>query len=160
MTNYQYQYNIEYQYHFGITAFVIYAAIINIPEMNPPQRRTLVSLGAAACMCISLVIVTPKIGTYTEYWRDFEDMYNQMEEILDTVPEDASVACSSHLLAHIADRDEIYDVRYHEGEGDVDYVIYDARYGVDEEQYQAYLDMGYTVVGENEDLVVILKKGE
>ena len=160
LTQYQYQYDIGFQYHFGITAFMIYVTVINLPDMKAPQRKTMISIGAAACMCIYLVVVAPKYTSYTERWEKDKDTYTKMEEILDTIPDDASVACSSFLLAHIADRDEIYELKYHGDEGNVDYIIYDARYAIDKEQYQSFLNQGYTVKESHEGLIVILEKSK
>lgn len=160
LTQYQYQYNIGFQYHFGITAFMIYVTVINLPDMKAPQRKTLISIAAASCMCIYLVVVAPKVTTYTERWEKGKDSYMEMDRILDTIPEDASVACSSFLLAHIADRDEVYELKYHGNEGGVDYIIYDARYEIDKKQLQSFLDQGYKISEKHGDLILILQKSE
>ena len=160
LTQYQYQYNIGFQYHFGITAFMVYVTIINLPEMKAPQRKTLISIASACCLCIYLVVVAPKVTTYTKRWESGKDTYTKMDEILDTIPEDASVACSSFLLAHIADRAEVYELKYHGNEGDVDYIVYDARYEIDKDQLKSFLDQGYTVKEKHEGLIVILEKSK
>lgn len=158
LTNYQYQYNINFQYHFGIIAFFIYVTIMNLPDMKAPQRKTLISIGAAACCCLYIVSVLPNLKNYREKWDKNKETYQQMEEILDTIPDDASVACSSMLLAHIADRDEIYELKYHGNEGNVDLIIYDLRYKVDEEQYKSFIEQGYTVKEKHDGMILILHK--
>lgn len=160
LTNYQYQYDIGFQYHFGIIAFLVYVAIINLPEMHAPNRKVLVSLAAAACCCMYLVSVLPKYNTYSDRWEAGKDTYQKMDEILDTIPEDASVCCSSFLLAHVADRAEVYELKYHGDVGDTDYVIFDARYSIDKEQLNAYLDQGYVVKEEHKGMLLILEKGD
>lgn len=156
LTNYQYQYNVGFQYHFGITAFLMYAMILNIPELKAPTRRTLVTVASAATCCFYLITVAPKLSSYTEKWDANRELYTEMKAALDTVPDDASVACSTYLLAYLADRTEIYEVKYHKGECDVDYVIYDRRYSVDEEQLQGYLDHGYTEIDSGCEKIMIL----
>ena len=158
LTNYQYQYNINFQYHFGIIAFFIYVTVMNIPDMKTPQRRTLISIGTAACLCLYMVSVIPNLKKYDEKWKDNKETYQKMEEILDTIPDDASVACSSMLLAHIADRNEIYELNYHGNEGNVDLIIYDLRYKIDEEQYKSFIDQGYTVKEKHDGMILILHK--
>ncbi len=158
LTRYVYQYDIGYQYHFGIAAFMIYVTIINLPDMKAPQRKTLISIAASACMCIYLVLVVPKLDTYVDRWEKNKEDYVRMDAILDTIPDDASVACSTRLLARLADRDEIYELYYHGNEGDVDYIIYDLRYDVDEKQYEAFISQGYKVREKHDGLIVILEK--
>lgn len=160
LSHYQYLYDLGFQYHFAVTAFLFYAVIKNLPELSSPTRQNLLGLAAAACCCLYLVTVIPKLSTYTERWEKNQETYEQMEEILDTIPEDASVNCSSFLLAHMADRDEIYEVNYHENKPDVDFVVLDIRSNNQIKTQLAYLNEGYTVWAEYEDLILILKRGE
>ena len=160
LTNYVYQYNVGFQYHFGIAPFLIYVAIINMPELKAPARRNLISIGAAACACLYLITVVPKVNSYTKNYEDGKEKYVKMEEALDSIPKDASVVCSSFLLAHLADRDEVYELNYHANEGDVDFVVFDGRYSIDSDQYNAYLDQGYELWEDEDNFVVILKKAE
>jgi hypothetical protein len=81
-----------------------------------------------------------------------------MEEILQTIPEDASVSCSTFLLPHLANRDEVYEIFYHNGETDVDYVIFDARTPVEKKDINGYLRKGYVIIEEYENLLIILAK--
>ncbi len=159
LTYYQYQYNISFQYNFGVSAFLFYAMLINLPELKAPTRRNFLAFGAAACCCFYLVTVMPKWDQYTLKWETGKVTFNQIEDILDTIPEDASLNISTFLLAHVADRDEIYEINYHGDKPDVDYVVFDARY-MDtkaQEHLDAYLAHGYTVYQEYDKLVLILQ---
>lgn len=156
---YVYLYDAGFQYHFASVAFLFYATVKNLPELSAPTRRNLLSLAAAGCCCLYLVTVCPKYSTYTDRWESNKETYVKMEEILDTVPEDASVACSTFLLAHIADRDEIYELAYHKNKPDVDFVVLDSRYSSSNEYMLAYLEQGYTVYSHEPSLITILQKG-
>lgn len=160
LTYYKYQYDILYQYHFGISAFLIYAALLNLSEIRFSQKKYIVSLAAAVCCCFCIITIFPKTNYYIEKWESGAETYRKMEEILDSIPSDASVNASSSLLAHIADRDEIYAVNYHGDEGDVDYVVLDIRSEIDEDTVSAYTDQGYSVLETHHDLIMILKKAE
>ena len=161
LTMYPYQPRIGFQYHFGIAAFLIYAMLKNLPEIKAPEvRRTLLSIAAAACLCAYLVTVLPLIQPRIKNWEENHETFEEMETFLEeAVPEDASVAASTFLLPHIADRDEIYEVYYHKNKPDVEYVVLDARYTADYEKfYSAYTDLGYTVVDRLDNRIVILKQ--
>ena len=83
-----------------------------------------------------------------------------MEEILDELPADASLNVSTFLLAHVADRDEVYEVAYHGNKPDVDFVVLDIRYSGYEKFATAYLRQGYTVYAEHPGMLLILQRGE
>ncbi len=161
LTYYQYQYNLGFQYNFGVTAFLIYAMLLNLPDLKAPTRRNLVAIGAVACCCFYVSTVLPSWDSYIARWENGKDTYTQMEEILDTLPEDASLNVSSMLLAHVADRDVVYQIDYHGNKADIDYVVFDARSGyfndTAKKNRDAYLAQGYTVYEEHEGLILILK---
>lgn len=161
LTTYKYQYSINFQYHFGITAFIMYAMILNLPDIAPIPRRRLLALGAVASCCMYIFLVIPKYNQYTDQWAERKDYYQSIEAMLDTLPEDASVCVPSSYLAHCADRREVYDLSYHVMSGDkshlkeqdVDYAVIrntaDAKY---REVFEAH---GYTVWAEFEGHVIL-----
>ena len=159
LTYYKYQYDIGYQYHFGISAFLIYAAIVNLPDMKAPTRKTLLTIATASCLCLYVVSVMPTLSTYTKRYEKGKDTYAKLEEILETIPEDKSVVAPSMFVAHLANRDEIYALNYHGNEGDVDIVVLDARSKLDTDTMNAYLRQGYTILEHHEGLAVILERG-
>lgn len=161
LTYYIYQYDIGFQYQFAISAFLIYATVQNLPELELPTRRNLLSIGAASCLCIYLLMVVPKAEYYTKVWDEGKDTYIRMEEILDTLPEDASLNVGTFLLPHVADREYVYEIGYHGNKTDVDYVVFDLRYGMsgeDTRSMNSYLQNGYEIYEEHKGLILILKK--
>ena len=160
LTMYPYQPRIGFQYHFGVAAFLIYAMLKNLPEIESAEvRRTLLSIGATACLCSYIVVALPLITPRLQDWQKKQDKYVEMEAFLEeNVPEDASVAASTYLLPHLADRDEIFEVHYHKNKPDIEYVVLDARYASHEKFYQDYLAHGYTVVAEMEKCIIVLQQ--
>lgn len=169
LTMYQYQYDIGFQYHFAISAFLIYAMIQNIPELKTPTRRGLLAFGAAACCCIYIVAVAPKLTGYVQKWEAGKETYQYMDTILDEIPEDASLCVSSRLLAHVHDRDILYEVRYNSEtvkgravliHSDMDYVVLDQRDN-NTDYIKIYLANGYEkdpAFAEYEKTILVLRK--
>ena len=159
LTMYKYQSNIGFQYHFGIIAFLVYAMLKNLPEVEPNTRRTLLSVAAAACLCSYLITVVPMVVPRIETWKKNKERFTQMEVFLDeTIPDDASVSASTFLLPHIASRDEIYEVNYHENKPDIEYVVLDARYASHKPYYEEYIKLGYTVFAKLDKRIIVLKQ--
>ena len=158
ITAYPYQYEVTYQYHFGIAAFLIYAMLLNLSDMGSICRKNVLAVAAAACCCLYVTTVFPSIGSNIQKWKENREQYILMEEILQTIPEDASVSCSTFLVPHLANRNEVYEIFYHDGETDVDYVIFDATREIDKKELNAYLRKGYVIVEEYENLLIILVK--
>lgn len=161
LTTYKYQYSINFQYHFAITAFVMYAMILNLPDLQPIPRRRLLALGAAASCCMYIFLVIPKYNQYTSLWEQNKESYQYREEMLGTIPEDASLCVPSNYLAHCADRREVYDLSYHVMSGDnvhlkerdVDYAV--LRNGTDDKYRAVFEQYGYTVWAEFDGHVIL-----
>ena len=161
LTTYKYQYSINFQYHFGITAFVIYAMLLNLPDLQPIPRRRLLALGVAASCCMYIFMVLPKYNGYVESWKENKERYQSIEAMLDDLPEDASLCVPSSYLAHVADRHEVYEHSYHVLKGnadqikerDVDYVV--IRTDKDDVYRAAFEKKGYTVWAEYSGHVIL-----
>jgi hypothetical protein len=163
LTTYKYQYSINFQYHFGITAFLMYAMVLNLPDLQPVPRRRLLALGAAAACCMYVFLVIPKYNTYTDAWEKNHERYQAIEDMLDDLPEDASLCVPGSYLAHVADRREGYDHSYHVMSGDkshlkeddVDYAV--LRNGTDDKYRAVFEEHGYTVWAEYAGHVILQK---
>lgn len=160
LTYYPYQYDIGFQYHFGVSAFLIYAFVMNINEIKTPTKKTLISIGAVACCCIYVFSVLPSLNTYMSWYNSNHKIYANVEEKLDAIPEDASVAASTFLVSHLADRSEIYQTAYHGTEPDVDFVVLDARYESEVKKTTIYIFRGYNVVYTMENRLIILVRND
>lgn len=160
LTMYPYQPRIGFQYHFGIAAFLIYAMLKNLPEISSIDvRRTLLSVAAAACLCSYMITVLPLVLPRLETWNKNKDQFREMETFLEeTIPEDASVAASGNFVAHLADRSEIYEVHYHKNKPDIEYVVLDSRFPSYKPFYEAYIELGYTVVAQLDTRILVLKQ--
>ena len=113
LTYYTYQYSIRFQYNFGITAFLIYAMIINLPDLKPMSRRHLLSVGAVAACCMYIFYVLPMFGHYHKQYENDREKNQAILSMLDTIPEDASVSVPGIYVAHMSDRQEVYENNYH-----------------------------------------------
>jgi uncharacterized membrane protein len=163
LTMYPYQYQLDFQYHFGITAFLFYAAIKNLPELHLPTAKTLLRIGAAICCALYLAVAGAYLSSLGSTYAQNRETFAQMERFLDEhIPEDASVAASTFLIPYLSERDEIYEVYYHGQKTDIEYVVFDIRY--EESGYgkdlKYYVSNGYELIAELKDTILILQKTE
>ena len=121
-------------------------------------------LGLAVCLAlgVNLSTVSSKGDYVRRYARDREAV-GQVNEILDSIPKEASVQASTFYVPRISMRDVVYRI---EGDKllkfDTDYAVIDLRPGVEDEpqqQVQAYEEAGYELTEYMEDKIAVLKKG-
>lgn len=113
MSDYTYQHNVLFQYNFGSTAFLIYLTAVNLADLKPQLPRLAVLCTAVA---VSIGFFTglnvPKIQYYSTLYDKHEAYYTGIREVLDTIPEDASVTTHTFYGAYLSDREVLYDVGY------------------------------------------------
>ena len=159
-----YQCDLGFQYHFGITAFLIYASIINAAELRSEPKRYLFVI---ACVCSFILYIGLVFGSQTYLVKNqtmFKDTYDKMDEVLcEYIPDDASVACTTFIVPHLASREEIYETYYHKENGkaktDVDFVVFLMSGNYEQQstkESRDYLWAGYTQVYKDE-MIWILK---
>lgn len=113
MSDYQYQHDIFFQYTFGSTACLFYLVTVNLAEMKIQNLRVAV-LGLALCIsasCFGAQII-PEAIKYPQNCKTYEAYYDNIRDVLDTVPEDASVAATTYYTTYLSQRDTLYDIRY------------------------------------------------
>ena len=162
LTEYGYQYNIGFQYNFGVTAFLLYLWVQNIAETPKKQSRNPLLFSVAAACLLYITAVIPRLEGYVKNAIVNYDEPNRMIAALDTGPDDVSGTASTFLIAHLADRDVIYEDTYRK-EPDTEYVVLDNRKAY-REKAQAYqtvcIKAGYHVTLSTNEIIILQSKSE
>ena len=130
LTDYPYQLELIYQYHFGITAFLLLLTLMNWRDLTGQKRRYMMLVALAASFVFYSYLIIPEVGGRVRNYTADKENFEILEDTLDIIPEDASVNAGTFLLPHLAQRWEAYDVGYHPY-ADTDFVILDIRGGYD-----------------------------
>lgn len=158
LSNYPYQYDINFQYHFGVTAIFFYLSLRNLREFSPGIGKRILSLALACAVIFSVYQTSGRLTYATEYILNFED-YQTISEALETIPQEASVQASPFFTAKLSSRAEIYELPT---KNDTEYVAIDLRPGFYFDTYKdahkEFLENGYESVYWKDGLVDILKK--
>jgi len=158
MPNWPYQYSLDFQYVFGPLALLIYAAMLNYAELGATVRRSLATFACTACVLAASMRV-PTQSAYIKYLETDAKTIAVLDEAMSYIPEDATVSASPFLVAHLADRDVLYEIsNTYKIEEQTDYAVIDMRYAESDPYPAKYKILGYTVVFEVEDIVCIMKK--
>ena len=166
MSDYQYQHDIFFQYTYGATACLFYLALVNLTELKINKRYVLSGMVILAGLCFWLIII-PKTMTYPRYCQVYAETYAQRREILETIPDDVSVAATTYYTAPLSNRETLYDVKYaslpHVLE--CEYVVLNPKEATSYKKYGSvgnFIELleqnGYTLFAELEGQVEIYRK--
>lgn len=113
MSDYPYQHDIFYQYTFGSTAFLMYMTVINLADCKLNWKRTSALIVAAIISIEAFATaVIPKAIKYPVQTIEYYEYYQNIRNVLDTIPDDASVTATGFLTTRLSQRAILYDVRY------------------------------------------------
>ena len=113
MSDYQYQHDIFFQYTYGSTACLFYLVTVNLADIRE-QKLRFAALGLALCISASCfgAKILPKAVQYPKDCKTYAAYYDKIRDVLDTVPDGASVAATTYYTTYLSQRDTLYDVRY------------------------------------------------
>lgn len=158
MSDYPYQHSIRFQYVFGVIAFIFYLTVMNLAAIAPRTRRRLACFAAAGCVLMSVSQMSTYLNILETYITHREENL-AINDLLDTVPRDASVEASSCFVPYLSQRKEIYRMKSH---NKAEYVVIDLRpahLDKDTATYlQEFLEDGYVIITEEENLLMILRQ--
>lgn len=168
VSDYQYLHDIFFQYTFGSAACLFYLTAVNLADLRIDKYR-LFALVTAAASTAALFgsYVIPKAYSYTSRAYVYEAYYDGVREMLDKIPEDASVTATTFYTTYLSRRDALYDVRYSSYEHmlETDYIVLEKS---DENSFKKYggynalvfrLEQnGYKKFAEYGDSIFIYKK--
>ncbi len=133
MTEYQYQYDIGFQYTYASVAFLFYVTIINLSELDSKYAKRLLICG----VCSSLIFFS-SVNLYRidaiKIYKNEKHLVETINEALDTIPMDKSIKSSTFLIPALWNRDIVYQYDYSDKE--TDYVVFDLRW--DTEDYDNF----------------------
>jgi len=171
MSDYPYQHDIFFQYSFGSTTCLMYLTIVNLADLTPNWRNSLlIPATIISVVCFSVLIV-PKAMRYPKNYIKYHDHYKSIQAALDTIPDKAAVTATTFYTSCLSQREVIYDLGYTTRAHvlECEYVVISLS-----ADFKKYADVGennglekltdfltingYYIVNELEDVLVIYKK--
>lgn len=156
MTNYQYQYNIGFQYTYATVAFLFYLTVINVSELDNKWAKKLLICGVCASLIFFSSVNLHRTTAFDDYERD-KEVDQAIEKALATIPMDSSIKSTTFFIPSLWNRNEVYEYEYSNKE--TDYVVFDLRWS--DEDYDSFKQTNledYEECYYDEDVIVIFQK--
>jgi len=131
LSDYPHQFDILCQYNFGTLAFLIYLTVVVLSEWRLSRRRTMALLASVVASGALFYMIPLKKGVnYSLTYLYSRETYRQIDQILETIPEDSSVCSAPRFSPHIASRTTLYDLEYCSSEHllGCEYVVVDLKH--------------------------------
>ncbi len=157
-TSYVYLHAIGWQYNFGTIALMMYLLIMNLSDLNVKKAKTRIGVAVLCAGVMFMGAVCPKLGHYTEKYKENKTIYSQMNQGLDLIPDNASVAASGFLVPHLSNHLELYDQNHLETDVYTEYLAVDCRYSEEEKFDNILASNQYELIYSVEGAIKIYRK--
>jgi hypothetical protein len=158
MSDYTYFHDIKFQYTFGSGTLLFYMMIENVrAESDHNSFKTL-------CMCLiaAVLFFTSCLIGRADYVKQYHNetyrqIYDEMEEALALIPDDAEVTAGTYICSRLANRDIIYEDYYTDKV--TEYFVLDLRgtdYDYDISKF--YETMGCETIAYKEGIIAIFRR--
>lgn len=161
MSDYKYQHDINFQYTYGSAAFLFYLMIMNYSEMKPGFRSKVLAVAASSSVLMFMCNTYYRSDGFESYKNDVKSgSIEVIDNALELVPKDASVAVSTFFLPNMFDHREIYEFESTQYRDSVEYIVLDLRFSSDDFSVDDYLNNPNfeTVINEPYNIAIFRNK--
>lgn len=147
MQSWQYQYDINYQYTYGVAALIIFLSILGISNMKSKSKRVALLMSVMMCINLSANILTPKINSSISANNAYSTIADDIDDMLKEIPKDASVTAGHYVMPHLYFVKELYTVPdYYKDIEQTDYFVLDTRDSTNTPEMKAVMGNDYSLV--------------
>lgn len=108
MPDYPYQYDIAFQYTFGVMGMVLVCGMLVLRERGREMRRTTLLAGAAIALVMTVSLNMPLMRTYWRIYDQNAATFAATTACLQRLPRDAEIMAGTYLIAHLDEWDTVY----------------------------------------------------
>ena len=151
MQSWQYQYNVDFQYTYGVAALIIVSAIMVIAGLKGRMKHVVVLTSLCICAVMMLTLTAPKTVSVLSYMHDTSANREQADELIDEVPADATVTASHSLVPHLYRVEWLYTMPDYYTDNrdkpiDTDYFVIDTRFPDLADEMKSVMGDNYTLI--------------
>ena len=158
MPSYEYLHDINFQYTFGSATLLFYMAVLCIQEdrkHNPLKTLCMMGIVTGLFFTSGMISRFDYINMYNN--SAYRQIYEEINESLSHIPDDAEVTAGTFLCSHLSQRDIIYEDYYTDKE--TEYLALDLRgteYDYDVSEF--YESKGYETLSYKEGIIAVFRK--
>lgn len=151
MQSWKYQYDVDYQYTYGVAALILMSAIFVIAKLKSDPKRIVVLTSLCLCAVMTASLVYPKMVNVSGYLKNSASTCQQVDELIESVPTDATVTATHSLVPHLYKVEWLYTMPDYYKQNrdkpvDTDYFVIDTRYSDVANEMKEIMGNNYNLV--------------
>ncbi len=108
MSNWKYQYDVKFQYTYGVAGLILFMAYLVMSQAKPNTRRFILTFSLSMCIVMSFSLFFPRGAYYYKCGKTNAEMAEKYNELIETIPTDAEVTADSIYIPHMYNFPKLY----------------------------------------------------
>ncbi|MEE1281013.1 MAG: DUF2079 domain-containing protein [Acutalibacteraceae bacterium] len=108
MSNWKYQYDVKFQYTYGVAGLILFMLYLVISEANPKTRSFMLNFSLSMCIVMSFSLFFPRAAYYSRCEESNAEMAEKYNKLISTIPTDAEITADGIYIPHMYNFPELY----------------------------------------------------
>ncbi len=128
MSNWQYQYDVKFQYTFGVAGLIVFMTMLILSESENKTKNKLILYGMSMSIITCFSLFFPRASVYTESAQKATAFTKQYNSLIATIPTNASITANGGYIPHMYNFPDLYQYpdMYGKGNPKTEYVLVNA----------------------------------
>ncbi|MGN0551292.1 MAG: DUF2079 domain-containing protein [Acutalibacteraceae bacterium] len=127
MSNWQYQYNISFQYTYGAAALIIFMAIMVISSAKKSTQNKLLMFSLSMCVIMSFSLFFPRFAYFESCGKTYKSMSDSYNSLIAQIPTDVEITADGSYIPHMYNFKKLYQYpNYYSASVKTDYLLVSA----------------------------------
>ena len=101
MSNWQYQYDVKFQYTFGVAGLIVFMTILIISQSDSLRKNQIVLYSTAMCIIMCFSLFFPRAAAYIESDDNSKARTEQYDSLIAEIPNDVEISANGCYMPHM-----------------------------------------------------------
>ncbi len=116
MSNWQYQYDVKFQYTYGVAGLLVFMAVLVISQVEKTTRNKIMMYSLSMSLVMSFSLFFPRAAYYQSSAKSVVETASGYNQLIATIPTDAEVTADGYYIPHMYNFSKLYQYPNYYGE--------------------------------------------
>ncbi|MEE0930023.1 MAG: DUF2079 domain-containing protein [Acutalibacteraceae bacterium] len=108
MSNWQYQYDVKFQYTYGVAALIVFMAILVISQSKKGTQNKILIYSVSMCIIMCFSLFFPRSAYYMSVSESNKSMAEEYNSLIATIPTDVEITADGIYIPHMYNFKNLY----------------------------------------------------
>ncbi len=108
MSNWQYQYDVKFQYTYGVAGLIVFMAILVVSQAKDKTKNKILIYSVSMCIIMSFSLFFPRAAYYNKCAETNASMAEDYNKLIAEIPTDVEISADGIYIPHMYNFKNLY----------------------------------------------------